>query len=305
MFKFVPGALAIIGNIVLAIILLIVALIVASACKKLTLKLLNTKKLEEFFDKLDGDNAGEQGEDLSFINLIGKLVYYLVFFFFLIQIFELIGLSSIAVIISSIYTAIFNFIPNIIIAVLLVVVGVIIAKLVKKLVYVLLYKSRVDELVMKITFGDEAKEGLQVSNIISWVVYVLVLLTFITQAVEVLNFVIFTNILNFVIALIPALLATLVILIGSYILANFLFGLISRSLKTESVNIFAIVVKYAVIVMGIGLALNQIGFNVELLNITYIIVLLTIAISAIIAFGIGGIDAARKIINKQVDKLDK
>ncbi len=293
-----------VGNMIGAIILLIIALIVASICKKITLKLLNTKALEEFFNKLDGENISKN-EDLSFINLIGKLVYGLVFFFFLIQILDLLGMSSIANLISSIYMSIFNFIPNLIVAVLLIVAGVIVAKFVKKIVYILLYKTRIDELVMKIMFEDENRAGIQITNIVSWVAYVLILLTFVTQAAAIVNLAIFTNILNFVIYLIPAVLATMIILIGSYILANFLFGLITKSLKTKNDNIFAVVVKYAVIVMGIGLALNQLGFNVQLLNITYIIVLLTVAIAAVIAFGVGGIDAAKKIINKQVDKLDK
>ncbi len=293
-----PIYLELIIKIVQIVALIIVGLIVASIAKSLVTKLLEVEKVKNFFNKLDGD---ETDENMSFVKILAKLVYWLVILIFIIPILSILGLTMFSNLISVILSNFIDFIPALIYAVIIIFIGFFISSLVEKIIYVSLYKVKLNELVQKLTFKESKKDTINISKIISIITYVLLLILFITQALEILNLTILTNVSVFVISLIPSVLASLIILIGAFILGDFLSGIISNSLKGQKfVKIFSNVVKYFVWVIGIGMILNQIGLDIMLINVTYIVLLISLGTALAISFGVGGIETAKKFIEKNI-----
>ncbi len=278
--------------------LLIIGLIVASIAKSLITKLLKVEKVEKFFAKLDGN---EEDNNMTFVNILAKLVYWLVLLIFIIPILSILGLKMFSNIIALVLSNFVDFIPSLIYAVLIIFIGLFVARIVEKIIYVSLYKVKLNELVQKLTFKDSKKDSINISKIISMIAYVLLLILFITQALEILNLTILTNVSIFIMALIPSVLASLIILIGAYILGDFLAGIISKSFEGQKfVKLFSNIVKYFIWVIGIGMILNQIGLDIMLINVTYIVLLISLGTALAISFGVGGIETAKKLIEKNI-----
>ncbi len=278
--------------------LLIIGLIVASIAKSLITKLLKVEKVEKFFAKLDGN---EEDNNMTFVNILAKLVYWLVLLIFIIPILSILGLKMFSNIIALVLSNFVDFIPSLIYAALIIFIGLFVARIVEKIIYVSLYKVKLNELVQKLTFKDSKKDSINISKIISMIAYVLLLILFITQALEILNLTILTNVSIFIMALIPSVLASLIILIGAYILGDFLAGIISKSFEGQKfVKLFSNIVKYFIWVIGIGMILNQIGLDIMLINVTYIVLLISLGTALAISFGVGGIETAKKLIEKNI-----
>lgn len=292
-------------TVILIIVLIIVGIIVASVLKKLVLKLLEMEKLNNFFSKFDTEDLAVDS-DLTFVNLIAELVYWIVLFCFLIPVFSLLGLDSISSAIGYVLAGFINFLPALIYAIIIVMIGLFVAKIVKKIVYIALYKARLNDLVKKMIFESRDEKSLDLSSIISVIVYILLLVVFITQALAILNLDVLTRVSGFVIGLIPAIIAAVAIFIGAYILGSFLEGLIVKTFNGDKFSkIVGTVVKYFIWIIGIGIVLNQLGLDIMLINATYIVLLITVGVALAISFGVGGIGTAKKIIEKNADKFIK
>ncbi len=278
--------------------LLVVGLIVATIAKSLVKKLLEVKKIKAFFNKLDGEDSEE---NMSFVNILAKLVYWLVLLMFIIPILSILGLSMFSNVISLVLSNFIDFIPSLIYAALIILIGLFVASIVEKIIYVSLYKVKLNDLVQKLTFKEDKKDSINISKIISMITYVLLIILFVTQALEILNLDILTSFSVYVIGLIPSILASLIILIGAYILGDFLAGIISKSFEGQKFSkLFSNVVKYFVWVIGIGMILNQIGLDIMLINVTYIVLLISLGVALAISFGVGGIETAKKLIEKNI-----
>ncbi len=75
-----PAYLGLTMKIIQIVALIIIGLVVASIAKSLIKKLLKVEKVKNFFDKLDGKDADE---NMRFVNIIAKLVYWLVLLIFI------------------------------------------------------------------------------------------------------------------------------------------------------------------------------------------------------------------------------
>src|SRR5918994_3402571 len=104
------------------------------------------------------------------------------------------------------------------------------------------------------------------------------------------------------IAYIPNIIAAILILILAALLANFLAGIVRGATGSEMLSSIA---RYAIIVYAVFAALTQLGIAVQLTANTFLIVLGAVALAAAIAFGIGGREAARDILEKAYNRSDE
>ncbi len=101
------------------------------------------------------------------------------------------------------------------------------------------------------------------------------------------------------IAYIPSIIAAILILILAALLANFLADVVRGFTGSR---VLAGIARYAIIVYAVFAALTQLGIAVELTAPTFLILLGAVALAAAIAFGIGGREVARDIIEKAYNR---
>jgi hypothetical protein len=82
-------------------------------------------------------------------------------------------------------------------------------------------------------------------------------------------------------------------------LANFLSSIVRGATGS---GLLADIARYAIIVYAVFAALTQLGVAVELTAPTFLIVLGAVALAAAIAFGIGGREVAREVIEKAYNR---
>ena len=174
LFKVVPA-------IIMALLLLLLAWIIAGLARSLTVKVLKKLKVEKYTDKL-GIADEETGCSLSFF---GDLAFLVVFLLFIPGILDLLGMKNVSAPIASLVTKILDFIPNVIAAAIILVVGFILAKIICKLLTPMLKKLNIDKIQEKA--GITATDTTSLSSIITYLVYVLILIPVITAALQVLN----------------------------------------------------------------------------------------------------------------------
>jgi small-conductance mechanosensitive channel len=163
------------------VFLLLIAWIVATIAKNLVVKVLSKVKAEKFTKKW-GITDEATGSSLEFL---GKLVFIIVFLLFLPAVLDKLGMQNVSAPISNMVSKFLNYIPNIIAAVVILVVGIFVAGTIRQLLVPVLKKFKVDKIQEKA--GISPTEGTALSSVISYVVYVLILIPVIIAALQTLN----------------------------------------------------------------------------------------------------------------------
>jgi small-conductance mechanosensitive channel len=140
------------------------------------------------------------------------------------------------------------------------------------------------------------------SSILGKIVFWFVAIIAITMAANALGIQQISGFLNQLIAFIPSIFAAVLILLLAGILANFVSGLVRGATGS---GVLGSVAQYAIIIYAVFAALTQLGIAVELTVPTFLIVLGAVALGAAIAFGIGGREVAREIVEKAYNRHQK
>jgi len=107
--------------------------------------------------------------------------------------------------------------------------------------------------------------------------------------------------LDGLVAYLPNVIAAVAILIIGILVANLLYSIVknaSESAKLKSSSFLASLTKWSIFVFAFIAALVQLKIAADLLTVLFTGIVVMIAIAGGLAFGLGGKDAARDIINK-------
>src|SRR5918995_255737 len=151
-------------------------------------------------------------------------------------------------------------------------------------------------------FFDRAQTNQTPTSIIGKLVFWFVFIIALTMAVGALGIPQVSEILGQLIAYIPSIIAAILILILAALLANFLSGIVRGATGSD---LLASIARYAIIVYAVFAALTELGIAVQLTAPTFLIVLGAVALAAAIAFGWGGRDVAKDIIERYYDRQDE
>jgi small-conductance mechanosensitive channel len=198
-----------------------------------------------------------------------------------------------------------EYIPQLIGAIIILVIGYIVARILKAVVARLLQAVGFDGWMEKggITqFFDRAQTNQTPATIIGTLVFWFVFIIAITMAADALGIQQVSEVLAQLIAYIPSIIAAILILILAALLANFLSGIVRGATGSD---ILANIARYAIIVYAVFAALTELGIAVQLTAPTFLIVLGAIALAAAIAFGWGGRDVAKDLIERYYDRRDE
>jgi small-conductance mechanosensitive channel len=199
----------------------------------------------------------------------------------------------------------FAFIPQLIGAIVILVVGYIVAKILQAVVSRVLKAVGFDGWMERggiKQFFDRAQTRETPATVLGKLVFWFVFIIAITMAADALGIQQVSQVLAQLIAYIPSIIAAILILILAALLANFLSGIVRGA--TDS-DILANIARYAIIVYAVFAALTELGIAVQLTAPTFLIALGAVALAAAIAFGWGGRDVAKDLIERYYDRSDE
>jgi small-conductance mechanosensitive channel len=198
-----------------------------------------------------------------------------------------------------------SYIPQLIGALIILIVGYIVAKVLQAVVGRVLQGIGFDRWMERggiKQFFDRAETNQTPASILGTLVFWFVFIIAITMAADALGIPQVSVILAQLIAYIPQIIAAILILILAALLANFISGIVRGATGS---NVLASIAQYAIIVYAVFAALTQLGVAVQLTANTFLIVLGAVALAAALAFGIGGRELARDILEKAYNRSDE
>ena len=195
-----------------------------------------------------------------------------------------------------------SYIPQLIGAIIILIVGYIIAKVLQAIVGRVLRGIGFDRWMERggvKQFFDRAQTDHTPATIIGLLVFWFIFIIAITMAADAVGIQQISAFLNQLLAFIPSILAAVLILFLAALLANFLSGIVRGATGS---GMLASVVYYAVIIYAVFAALTELGIAVALTAPTFLILLGAVALAVAIAFGIGGREVARDIVEKAYNR---
>lgn len=292
----VDSFLAFIPKLMAAAIIVVVGIFVANIIKELLVPVLKAIKVDTLQEK-----AGiTVTEGSAFSNVIANVVYGLIILVVVTSALDQLEIAAISGPANNIVSTIFAMIPNVLGAIIIISIGVFIAKLVATLLQNLLAGVGADSLVEKVT--GNAEKNINLSKILSEVVKYVIVVIFIVQGVNVLNLAILNSIGATVIAYLPAVISTIIILALGVFAANAAENSIVK--KSSNAKAMALAAKVAIYVVTAFMCLSQLGIAGAMVETTFILIIAAICVAVAIAFGVGGRTFAANTLAKLEKKLD-
>src|ERR671916_136199 len=202
-------------------------------------------------------------------------------------------------------SAFFSYLPQLIGAIVILIVGYVVARVLQAIVGRVLQGIGFDRWMERggiKQFFDRAETNQTPVSILGQLVFWFVFIIAITMAADALGIPQVSAVLAQLIAYIPSIIAAILILILAALLANFVSGIVRGATGSD---LLASVARYAIIVYAAFAALTQLGIAVQLTANTFLILLGAVALAAAIAFGIGGLEVAREILEKAYHRSDE
>jgi hypothetical protein len=194
-------------------------------------------------------------------------------------------------------------VPSIVAAIVVLVIAYFVAKLVSDLVANLLAGIGFDRLLVWLGLGDEPKEGQTTpSQVVGYVVLVIIMLLAITGAAELLNFGSMTTYVSQILAFVSRIAVALVVFALGLFLANLARKAI-RGVAGPRGNLLGTVAWIAIVFFTGALALGQTGISESIVNLAFGLSLGALAVAAALAFGLGGQKAAARELETIVGAL--
>lgn len=191
----------------------------------------------------------------------------------------------------------------------IIILGWIIAVIVGRIVHQILKAINIDSLLVASGLKEKfEKSGIKMSLVrigedaAKWII-VLLTVTIATESVglgQVSSFL--NNILNYI----PNIIIAVIILGIGILIAEFSYRIVSGSFKTAafgSPKIFGEMAKWAIISFALLIALDQLGLQLEFVKILFTGMVAMIAIAGGVAFGLGGRDMAKGILEKTRERM--
>jgi hypothetical protein len=218
----------------------------------------------------------------------------------------------------AIFTALTNalnllleFIPKLVGFLVILLVGWIIATLVSKTVTFLLRKIGFDRLGQRIglqRFEQNMGVHMDAAGILGAITYWFLFLIFLVPAADALGISTVSAILNELVAYIPnVFVAVLVLFLGALaatVVADLVRGA-TASANMGSPNLYANIARYAIIGFAIIVALEQLKIAPEIMNILFTAVVGAAALAFGLAFGLGGRDSARRLLERTEGNVEQ
>jgi hypothetical protein len=204
----------------------------------------------------------------------------------------------------TLWSGFIGFLPNLLGAIIVFIIGWLIALALGKLTAQIIRALRIDQILEKMGFKRSLERanlkldsGRFVGELVKW----FFIIVFLMAATDILKMPQVTEFLRQIILYIPHLIVAVLILLAAVLIANFLQKLVKASVEAaglRSANFLGAVTKWAILIFAILAALLQLGIVPALIQTIFTGLVAALAISAGLAFGLGGKDLAAQILNR-------
>jgi small-conductance mechanosensitive channel len=198
------------------------------------------------------------------------------------------------------------FIPNLIGCLVLLLIGFIVAKVVASVVAKALqsvgldrhlHESDAHQYVERVLPGASPSKG--ISRVVFWLVFVF----FLTSAIGALQIPAVTTFMNQVLAYLPNVIAAIIIFVVAAAVAGAVAAGVAKLMgDTPTGKIVATIVPALVMVIAMFMILNQLKIAEQIVSIAFAATMGALALGLALAFGLGGRDVARRLLEDAYDK---
>jgi len=289
-------------NILSAGAILLVGWFVARVVRQVVSSFLAAIGVDRFGEKV-GLSAALGTKTLS--SLAGLIVYALIMLVVLISALDALALTAISGPAIAMLESMLGAVPGIVAAILVLAIAYFVAKVVSDLVANVLTGIGFNRVLVWLQVGDEPKEGQRTpSQIVGYVVLVIIMLVATASAAELLGFGSMTTYVSLILAFMSRIAVALVVFALGLYLANLARKAI-RAVGGAKGNLLGNLAWVAVVFFSGALALGQTGISEDIVNLAFGLSLGAVAIAAALAFGLGGREVAGRELESMVDAFKK
>ncbi len=210
-----------------------------------------------------------------------------------------------------VFQNIFHFLPHLLAMLIIILIGIIAARLIRAVLLKLLKAVNFDSwsdrmgLTSVMRKGDLwAKPSVAVGAFVFWLLIIIALMA----GLDALQVRAIDSLISQFVLYLPRVLVGVLILVFGYIVTGF----IGRAVLISAVNkgyhfarLLAEAVRLLLMVLFIAMALEQMEVAPNIVVAAFSIIFGGIVLTLAISFGVGGINAARKIIERETEKKDE
>jgi hypothetical protein len=293
----VTKTLDMLPNAVAAIVIGAVGWIVATVLRKLTTHLSRTAGIDRL-----GSRAG-LAETVQLSSVIGMLVFIAVFLPSLIAALDALKIEAISRPATDMLSSLMQAVPNIVAAGLILVVTWLVASFASQLLASLLAALGFDTLPARVQMAH-AFEKTSASRTVGRVVLFFAMLFATVEAAAQLGFHQVSDIVASFIRFGGDILLGSAILVIGFWLANVAFEAINRASGARTQGL-ARIGRYAILALVIAMGLRAMGIADDIVNLAFGLTLGAVAVAFALSFGLGGREAAGKLMDHWLTRLRK
>ena len=197
------------------------------------------------------------------------------------------------------------FVPRLVAATIIFAGGFLVAAVVRWIVQALLGWLRFDRLALRtgasemLRLADMPSAELLVGKVVFWMVWI----GFIVSAVDALQFEPFRGLVQQFFRFVPRVLIALLVLALGFLVGNFIWRatlLASVNAGLPGARLLSGALRLLVIAVGVVMALDQLGLATAVVLTAFAIAFGALMLGLAIAFGLGGRDAARQLLEQHL-----
>lgn len=290
--------LSFIPNIVAAAIIFFVGKLVAAIVREVTVNFLSAAGADTRAEKI---GIGRIPGHKKISEISGFIVYLFIMIPVVIAAIDSLQIKAISEPMTDLLARILAAVPSILVAAVILIVGYALARFLNTLVRNFLAGIGLDQLPDKLglPFLNPGEGRTSLSSIGGMIVLFIVLLLTAQQALASLGLAALASFAERVLAYLPNLAAGLLILLAALSLGRFAGKLAGSASEGSGYGPWiGGVAKYAIVFLGAGMALTQLGVSKEIVTATVSMVFGAAALALGLAFGLGGRDRAKEFIDR-------
>lgn len=206
--------------------------------------------------------------------------------------------DTVQTIVITFFQSIMNYLPSLLGGLIILCIGLILSQIVRKVLVSLFSVFRIEELLQQAHIQQKGQVKIWQDLLIEFAGWAVVIM-FLVPASEVWGLTRISDILNTILYYIPNVLVAVVIAFVGLVISNLVADLVRHSVKTvngTSANSFAALARYAIVFFTILIVLNQLGVAQDLIRILFTGIVAMIAIAGGLAFGLGGKETAKELL---------
>jgi hypothetical protein len=295
-----------------AVVIFFVGLVVATLARRVTEAALNVAHMDRWLERAGLSRmTGASGVAKA----LGALVFVVIIIPVAIASLQEMGISAISDPAVAVLATVLDALPRVLAAVLVLFIAFIIGRWVSGLIEQVLPSFGFDRSLQALGIGPQPEEepteaydpppsAFTPSKIVGRLAMVAIMLFSAVEAARLLAFSATAQMLSDMLQLAGHILFGGVIITIGVMVANFLAGLINNRGDEAHESFAAIIVRWATIALATAMGLRFMGIADEIVVLAFGLVLGSASVAAALAFGIGGRDAAAKLLEKWLHQAE-